>query len=253
MSGEEVSAIHPAEMEREREKIREAIEALSFSCSEKSADQFLLYREGVLSWNEKINLTAIRDGQEFLVKHFLDSLLCLDFEEYVCAKRVIDVGTGAGFPGVPLAIMSPEKTFVLMDSLAKRLKVIDTLTAQIDLANVQTIHARAEELARNKQHREAYDLCVSRAVANLAVLAEYCLPFIRPGGALLAYKGPEAESEAETAGKAISILGGRVERIQPVNLAAFGLDHRIVVIRKVKNTPAKYPRKAGTPAKEPLI
>lgn len=232
--------------------LKDALQALQIPYTSENLDQFERYMEGVLSWNEKVNLTAITDREMFLVKHFVDSLLCLVFDEYKQAGTVIDVGTGAGFPGVPLAIMSPEKNFVLMDSLNKRLKIIDQLTGEIGLANVTTIHARAEELARNKAHREQYDVCVSRAVANLSTLAEYCLPFIKVGGYLLAYKGPDAEEEIRQAGKALAILGGNLERIERAPLADFSLDHRILFIKKVKNTPAKYPRKAGTPSKEPL-
>ena len=139
-----------------------------------------------------------------------------------------------------------------MDSLNKRLKIIDELCGQIGIGNVTTVHARAEELAKNKAHREQYDLCVSRAVANMAVLAEYCLPFIKVGGCLMAYKGPDAEREVEEARKALYLLGGQVEEIREGNLKEFGIDHKVVIIKKVKNTPSKFPRKAGTPAKEPL-
>ena len=139
-----------------------------------------------------------------------------------------------------------------MDSLNKRLKIIDELCGQIGIGNVTTVHARAEELAKNKAHREQYDLCVSRAVSNMAVLAEYCLPFIKVGGCLMAYKGPDAEREVEEARKALYLLGGQVEEIREGNLKEFGIDHKVVIIKKVKNTPSKFPRKAGTPAKEPL-
>lgn len=214
-------------------------------------EQFAEYLNGILDWNEKINLTAITDREDFITKHYVDSVLCYPFAEYQNAERIIDVGTGAGFPGIPLAILSPDKSFTLADSLNKRLKVIDSLAGEIGIENVTTVHGRAEELARNKSFRQRFDLCVSRAVANMAVLAEYSLPFIRKGGFLLAYKGPEAEKEVAAAEKAIRILGGRVDRIQSVDLGGFA--HNIVVIEKIGDTPAKYPRKAGTPAKDPLI
>ena len=233
-------------------QIKEAFDAVGVSCSPEMARQLEQYMEGVLSWNEKVNLTAITDRDEFTIKHLLDSVLCCGFPEYQSANKIIDVGTGGGFPGVPLAVVSPEKQFILMDSLKKRLNIIDELTSSIGIRNVSTVHARAEELARNKAHREKYDLCVSRAVANMAVLAEYCLPFIRTGGFLMAYKGPDAESEIAEASHALSLLGGRVEEVRRGNLDEFGIDHKIVVIKKIKNTPSKYPRKAGTPAKEPL-
>ena len=232
--------------------LKKALAAAQATADEKTLEKFRLYMEGVLRWNEKVNLTAITDRNEFVVKHFIDSLICLDYPELKDAKKIIDVGTGAGFPGVPLAVTAPEKDFVLMDSLNKRLKIIDELCSEAGIHNVTTIHARAEELARSKAHREKYDLCISRAVANMSVLAEYCLPFVKPGGYFLAYKGPEAAAEAEQAAGAISLLGAVTEEIRSGNLNDFGIDHKIVVIKKVKNTPSKFPRKAGTPAKEPL-
>lgn len=232
------------------EELRKALEQLGIPVEEEIIKQYEAYMEGILQWNEKINLTAIKDRDEFVIKHFVDSLLCCNFPEYINGESVVDMGTGAGFPGVPLAIVSPEKEFVLADSLKKRLKVIDELTASMGIDNVVTVHGRAEELAKNKAYREKFDVCVSRAVANMTVLAEYCLPFIRVGGYLLAYKGPDAEKEAEDAKKALKILGGKISRIQSVNLAGF--DHNIIVIEKIRETPAKFPRKAGTPAKEPI-
>lgn len=232
------------------EQLRNAFDHMGISLDQKKEEQFHSYMKGVLSWNEKINLTAITDEADFIQKHFVDSVLCLSFDEYNTARRIIDVGTGAGFPGVPLAIVSPDKSFVLADSLNKRLRVIDVLAEEAGISNVTTVHGRAEELAKNKVYRQAFDLCVSRAVANLAVLAEYCLPFVRIGGYLLAYKGPEAEKEAKEAAKAIRILGGRLDRIQSVDLDGYA--HNIAVIEKIGETPAKYPRKAGTPAKEPI-
>lgn len=232
--------------------LKKALESMKLECSDDILEKFNSYMLGVLDWNEKVNLTTITDPQEFVVKHFIDSIICTDYPEYEDADKIIDVGTGAGFPGVPLAIVSPEKEFILMDSLNKRLKIIDELCREAGIANVTTIHARAEELAKNKAHREQYDLCVSRAVANMAVLAEYCLPFIKVGGFLMAYKGPDAETEVTEAAHALSLLGGRVEEIRNGNLKDFGIDHKVVVIKKVKNTPSKFPRKAGTPAKEPL-
>ncbi len=234
-------------------RLKEAISDLGFSCSEKQIKQFEDYMSGILDWNEKVNLTRITDRDEFIVKHFIDSLVCCGYAEYANARKIIDVGTGAGFPGIPLAILSPGKDFVLMDSLKKRLKIIDELCENAEISNVATVHARAEELARNKQHREKYDLCVSRAVANMAVLAEYCLPFIKVGGFLMAYKGPEAAEEAAAAARAVKTLGGEILEIRDANLNAYDISHKIIVIKKVKNTASKFPRKAGTPTKEPLL
>ncbi len=233
--------------------LKEAIMEMGLACSDLQAGQFEAYMRGVLEWNEKVNLTRITEPEEFVVKHFLDSLVCCNRREFRQAERIIDVGTGAGFPGVPLAILAPEKKFVLMDSLAKRLRIIDELCAEAGISNVETVHARAEELARNKNHRERYDLCVSRAVANMAVLSEYCLPFIKVGGAFMAYKGPEAETEAAEAENAIRLLGGSLQEIFDASLEKYQISHRIIFIKKVKNTVSKFPRKAGTPTKEPLL
>jgi len=210
------------------------------------------YMEGILAWNEKVNLTNITDPAEFRIKHNADSLMCVDFPEFLDAETVIDVGTGGGFPGIPLAVYAPEKQFTLLDSLNKRLKIIDELAEELGIKNITLVHGRAEDAARAKEHREKYDLCVSRAVSNLATLSEYCLPFIKVGGYLLAYKGPGAEEEVKEAAKALKTLGGSLVDIRETSMEEYGLDHRILVIKKVRNTPKAYPRKAGTPLKEPL-
>lgn len=210
------------------------------------------YMEGILAWNEKVNLTNITDPAEFRIKHNADSLMCVDFPEFLEAETVIDVGTGGGFPGIPLAVYAPEKHFTLLDSLNKRLKIIDELSGELGIKNITLVHGRAEDAARAKEHREKYDLCVSRAVSNLATLSEYCLPFIKVGGYLLAYKGPGAEEEVKEASKALKILGGSFVDIRETSMEEYGLDHRILVIKKVRNTPKAYPRKAGTPLKAPL-
>ncbi len=231
--------------------LEESFEKLNIPFDNSVIEMFEQYMDGILEWNKKINLTAITDREEFISKHFVDSVLSYNFREYIDADSIIDIGTGAGFPGIPLAIVSPDKKFVLADSLNKRLKVINELASKIGIDNIETVHGRAEELAKNKKYREAFDLCISRAVANLAVLCEYCLPFIKVGGHLLAYKGPDAEEEVKMAEKAIKILGGKLIEIVSVDLD--GYDHNIVVIEKINKTPSKYPRKAGTPGKEPIL
>ena len=190
------------------ERLERALVQLGVEYTPNMIRQFREYMEGILEWNEKINLTAITDPDEFVVKHYIDSVLAAGQEEVRNAKRVIDVGTGAGFPGIPLAILFPEKEFVLMDSLNKRLKVIDDLCGRTGILNVTTVHSRAEELAHQPKHRAHYDLCVSRAVANMATLAEYCLPFLGAGGYFLAYKGPDYQEELARAKGALRILGG---------------------------------------------
>ncbi len=176
------------------------------------------YMEGILSWNEKVNLTNITDPAEFRIKHNADSLMCVDFPEFEEAETVIDVGTGGGFPGIPLAVYAPEKHFTLLDSLNKRLKIIDELAGGLGINNITLVHGRAEDAARTKEHREKYDLCVSRAVSNLATLSEYCLPFIKVGGYLLAYKGPGSEEEVKEAAKALKTLGGSLVDIRETSM-----------------------------------
>lgn len=232
------------------ELLKSYMEKLNIDVTDEMLTQFEKYMDGILEWNKSINLTAIKEKDEFILKHYVDSVLGVNLPEYDAAENIIDVGTGGGFPGVPLAIVSPDKNFVLADSLNKRLKVINTLTEECGIFNVKTVHGRAEELARKKDMREKFDLCVSRAVANMSVLLEYCLPFIKTGGYLLAYKGPDAEKEIEAASKALKVLGGKVNRIEKVSLD--GYNHNIVVIEKIKSTDKKYPRKAGTPTKEPI-
>lgn len=232
--------------------LKKKLDIMGLSCYEEQIIMFEKYMEGILSWNEKVNLTAIIDRSEFIDKHFVDSLVAAEREELKNATSIIDVGTGAGFPGIPLAIIFPEKKFTLMDSLGKRLKIIEELCNDIGIRNVNLIHARAEDLANNKNHRETYDICVSRAVANLSTLSEYCLPFVKKGGYFLAYKGRDAEEEVAAAKNAIRILGGNLQDVYLSKLISSDYDHKILFIKKENNTPSKYPRKAGTPSKEPL-
>ncbi len=230
----------------------DALEDMGLPYEEDSLAKFQRYMELILIWNDKVNLTAITDQGEFIKKHYVDSVALCGFEQFKDARRIIDVGTGAGFPGIPLAILNPEKEFLLMDSLNKRIKIIQEIAGEIGLNNVTFRHGRAEELARDKEYRERFDLAVSRAVANLAVLSEYCLPFVRVGGWFAAYKSGTAEEELAASLRAIELLGGKPEYNQEIKIKGFDLDHRILFIKKVKNTLAKYPRKSGTPAKEPL-
>lgn len=237
------------------EHLKRALNSLEIPWDSEKIETFHRYRDRILEWNEKVNLTAIRDPEEFEIKHFVDSVAGCGHAAFRKAGTIIDVGTGAGFPGIPMAILFPEKKVVLMDSLNKRIKILQEIIRELGIANATAIHARAEDLARMKEHREAYDLCVSRAVADLAVLAEYCLPLIRKGGWFAAYKTEGAAQEIQSAQKALSLLGGKLEeKIQTDFLENAGREngHQILWVRKEGSTPAKYPRKAGTPAKEPL-
>lgn len=222
--------------------------------NEEQQEKISIYCDKILEWNEKINLTAIKDREMFRVKHIEDSLSCIQLPEYDNAKRVADLGTGGGFPGIPLAIASPEKDFVLIDSLRKRLKIIDELCEELDIKNVMTVHARAEELGNDKEHREKYDACVSRAVARLNILVEWGLPLVKLNGAMIAFKGLKAEQEADEAKEGIKILGGRLDRIYKYSLESEEMHSRsLVIIKKENNTPKKYPRKPGKAKEAPII
>jgi 16S rRNA (guanine527-N7)-methyltransferase len=232
--------------------LREALAARGFECAEATLETFRAYRELVLFWNEKVNLTAITDAEQFEIKHFADSVLCVDRPEFLAARAIVDVGTGAGFPGIPLAILFPDRGFTLVDSLGKRVRILEEIVSRLGLENVRVFCGRAEDLARDLALREAFDLCVSRAVARLSVLAEYCLPFLTLGGFLFAYKGADVAEEVVAARRALSVLGGVVREIGDASLAAYGLRHKLVVVEKTGSTPPKYPRRAGEPERRPL-
>lgn len=230
--------------------LQQSFEKMGLTLTDEQNRKLEDYMNGILRYNEHINLTSITDPEEFIMKHYVDSAVVWGLPEYQHADSVLDLGTGGGFPGIPLAVVSPKKQFVLADSLQKRLKVIDALTEETGITNVETVHGRAEDIGKDPQYREQFDVAVSRAVANLAVLAEYCLPLVKPGGYFLSYKGPDVDEELDQAKKAIKVLGGKTDRVEEVRTEMF--DHHIIVIRKVKPSPKKYPRRAGTPSKTPI-
>lgn len=233
-----------------KESLAEQLASVEVHATDRQLDQLIQYMSLILDRNQHINLTAIREEDAFLKGHYVDSAFLCTLTEYQRAETVLDMGTGAGFPGVPLAILSPEKQFTLVDSLAKRLRVIDEFADTIGITNVKTIHARAEDIGHDPVHREHYDLVVSRAVAELNTLSEYCLPLVKTGGWFIAYKGAGAQEELSRATKAIHVLGGVGEKIIPYRDDEW--DHSLVVIPKEKSSPKKYPRKAGTPSKTPI-
>lgn len=232
------------------DRLQDALEKLNIN-RKVDYDKFEKYMVGILEWNEKVNLTNITDHDEFIEKHYIDSIVIANQDEFIEADKIIDVGTGGGFPGVPLAILFPEKNFMLLDSLNKRMKIINQLTNEIGINNVTTIHGRAEELAKKPELRETFDMCVSRAVANLTSLSELCIPFVKKNGTFIAYKGPGLSEELENAKKAIEILGGNVSKIEDVNINN-NMEHKLLFINKIKNTPKKYPRKPGEPVRNPM-
>lgn len=235
-----------------RNALSEGLSALGYDNSELVLDHFMIFKALLLEWNGKINLTTITDEEGIVYKHFLDSLTCLSAPVDFKGKKVLDLGTGAGFPGVPIKIVMPELNITLMDSLNKRIQYLNEVCDALDMKNVACVHARAEEAARKSEYREEFDIVVSRAVANMSTLSEYCLPFVKVGGYFIAQKTNEAIDEIKGAEKAIKILGGDAPQIIPVTVPGTELAHNLVVIKKIKMTPSVYPRKAGTPAKKPI-
>lgn len=222
---------------------------IGINLNEIQLKQFSLYGDLLVEWNNKINLTSIIDPEEIMVKHFLDSLT---LTQWVQGDEIVDIGTGAGFPGIPLKIVFPNKSFSLVDSLAKRLDFLENVILELGLEQVNTVHARAEDFGRDTQYRGRYDTVVSRAVARLPVLLEYAIPVLRVGGVFLASKGSQAEDEVNESANALAILGAKIKDVRQFNLGQ-GAEHRsIIIIEKTKETPRHYPRKAGTPAKNPL-
>ena len=232
------------------QELEKKAKKMQIELSNQQLEQFYLYMNLLLEWNEKINLTAITDPKEIILKHFIDSITIAPYLKN--AQSILDIGTGAGFPGIPLAILENSKDFVLMDSLNKRIIFLQEVIQNIALTGVQAIHGRAEELGKEKEHREHYDLVTSRAVAKLNILIEYMLPFVKVGGRCICMKSQEIEEELEEAKQAIELLGGKLERVDEIILPESDVKRKIIVIQKVRQTPIKYPRKPGTPTKEPI-
>ncbi len=230
----------------------ESCKKINVSLTDGQIRQFMDYKDMLLEWNEKMNLTAITDEKEVILKHFVDCLVLLDGADF-SGRSVIDVGTGAGFPGVPVKIACPSAKITLLDSLAKRITFLNELTNMLGLKDVNCIHMRAEDGGADKNLRESFDFCISRAVANLAVLSEYCLPFVKAGGEFISMKGPEVDEELNEAKKAIKILGGEIVEVKKAVIPETDITHSLIVIKKVKSTPPKYPRKAGKVKKEPIM
>ena len=215
-------------------------------------ERFHKFYQLLIEWNKVMNLTGITEYEDVVEKHFVDSLSIIKAIDLSGIHIVIDVGTGAGFPGIPLKIAFPHLRVVLLDSLNKRIKFLDEVISQLGLTEIRTIHGRAEEYARKEEYREQFDLCVSRAVANLSTLSEYCLPYIQVGGMFVPYKSGEIDDEVEQSKKAVRILGGNIKKVMKFELPGTDIHRSFVLIHKEQHTQKKYPRKAGIPAKEPL-
>lgn len=235
------------------EILKKAAEEYGISLSETQLQQFDRYQELLVEWNQKMNLTALTEPKDVAIKHMIDSVSVYDEKWFSEGTSVIDVGTGAGFPGLPLKILCPSLKVTLLDSLNKRVKFLETVVSELGLRDIVCVHARAEEAARQKQYREKFDAVVSRAVARLPILAEYDLPFVRVGGFFAAMKGAKYEEEAEEAKKAVKLLGGGETVLREIKLPGLEDKRGIIYIRKEKKTPSVYPRKAGTPEKNPIL
>ena len=230
--------------------MKEKLEQIQIRLTEFQIEQFYKYMNLLIEWNSKMNLTAIVEPEEIILKHFIDSIT---ISKYLEGKdNLIDIGTGAGFPGIPLKIVNPDIKVTLLDSLNKRIVFLNEVISGLQLEKIQTIHGRAEEFGKNSKYREKYDVATSRAVSNLSVLSEYMLPFVNVGGLCICMKGSEIKDEMQEAKNAIKVLGGRIKEVDEFCLVNTDIKRNNIVILKEKNTPNKYPRKPGTPAKEPI-
>lgn len=234
------------------EQLTNKLSKLNISLTAHQIKQFQNYYELLLETNKVMNLTAITELEEVIDKHFVDSISIAKVKDMTQPMRVLDLGTGAGFPGIPLKIVFPQLDIVLLDSLNKRIKFLNTVIEELQLTGIQALHGRGEDFAKKPEYREQFDLCVSRAVANLSTLSEYCLPYVAVGGQFIPYKSGKASEELNKASKAISILGGKVTDSVEFLLPDTDITRDFIIIEKKKPTPGKYPRKAGLPAKEPI-
>jgi len=232
-------------------KMIELSKKIDINLTDTQNEMFFEYMQLLLEWNEKINLTAITNIDDIILKHFIDSLTVI---KYIKENDIIiDVGTGAGFPGIPIGILNSNVDIILLDSLNKRINFLNEVCSKLELKNIRTIHGRAEDLGQNKETRENFDIAISRAVANMTTLVEYLLPFVKVGGYAICMKGPEIEEELSKAKFAINELGGKIEKVENFVLPNSDIERNIVIIKKISDTPNKYPRKAGTPSQSPMF
>lgn len=233
--------------------LEDGCQAFGVTLTEKQIEQFEKYYELLVEWNKVMNLTGITEFDEVMQKHFVDSAAAAKYVEMEKVNSLIDVGTGAGFPGIPLKILYPHLQVTLLDSLNKRIKFLEEVVDNLGLTGIETVHGRAEDAAKKAEYREQFDLSVSRAVANLASLTEYCLPFVKVGGKFVSYKSVSVDEEITQSKKAVYVLGGEIGKVEKFNLPESDMERALVIIEKKRSTPKKYPRKAGMPTKEPLV
>lgn len=233
--------------------LEDGCQAFGVTLTDKQIEQFEKYYELLVEWNKVMNLTGITEFDEVMQKHFVDSMAAAKYAEMEKVNSLIDVGTGAGFPGIPLKIVYPHIQVTLLDSLNKRIKFLEEVVDNLGLTGIETVHGRAEDAAKKAEYREQFDLSVSRAVANLASLTEYCLPFVKVGGKFVSYKSVSVDEEITQSKKAVYVLGGEIGKVEKFNLPESDMERSLVIIEKKRSTPKKYPRKAGMPTKEPLV
>lgn len=238
------------EKEEFQENINKYLKEINIHLEKRKIDQFYTYMTLLLEWNKKINLTAIIEPEEIIIKHFVDSLTIE--KEIPKNSKIVDIGTGAGFPGIPLKIYRDDIEVTLIDSLNKRIKFLNEVINKLELKGIEAIHSRAEEIGKNKKYREQFDISTSRAVANLSTLSEYIIPLVKQGGKAIAMKGSDIKEELENAKNAIKELGGKIEKDEGLLLPKTEIKRHLIIIKKIKNTNDKYPRKPGIPAKEPI-
>lgn len=237
--------------EKYKKLLTDGASGFDIRISSQQADKFSSYAGLLVQWNEKINLTAITDEEGIVIKHFLDSLSIVP-HIHRDTKNLIDIGTGAGFPGIPIKLINDGICVTLLDSLEKRIKFLNEVINSLELRDIHAIHGRAEDFGADKKYREQFDTAVARAVANLPVLVEYCLPFVKVGGMFIAMKGPDAENELEESEKALDVLGGEVFDVKELTLPQSDNKRCIILIKKCRHTPTNYPRKSGKPTKQPI-
>ncbi|WP_239615933.1 16S rRNA (guanine(527)-N(7))-methyltransferase RsmG [Cohnella mopanensis] len=240
-------------MDTIQQQFKHAVESLGIQLTDKQLSQFETYYSLLVEWNEKMNLTGITERDAVYEKHFYDSLTIAGVTQFDKASSLADIGSGAGFPSIPLAIVYPHLQVTIIDALAKRIKFLEEVTSQLGLTKVLCLHSRAEDAARKREHRDHYDVVTARAVARLAVLNEFCLPFVRPAGLFIAMKGTDISAELDEGRYSLAKLNGKIQDVKRLTLPTEGADRHLVICAKKEPTPAAYPRKAGIPLKTPLV
>lgn len=237
---------------RQQDVLKNSFSGIGVKLTDRQMEQFLLYFELLTEWNQKMNLTAITDYDDVVMKHFVDSVAAVKVQDFTKVHYLLDMGTGAGFPGIPLKIVYPHLRVVLMDSLNKRITFLQEVIMRLALDKIEAVHGRAEDMARLEKYRERQDIVVSRAVANMSTLLEYCMPFVRPGGFFISYKSGKYQEELEQSRKACAVMGGKLVSETPFILPGTDIDRSFLVFKKTKKISKKFPRRAGLPGKQPL-